>query len=258
MKISLFGLLVALFATGCGDPEGQSESAQLDAPLHALHNVISIEEGAGNPRYFIEGKEVPTLNQIGKVVGSNLMKRILLRPDGTIVFSQLKEVLIQVAIGGQVEVSFDLSRTHREGRQTAAIPFSGRPSMLPQVTPMPRLEVEINEFGEILVNGALIEDGTDKEMPDLTLMLKNQREFRDQLIRSGPKTQKQAELIVSIKCDPLTEYQSLAGVFNACMNAEVEYLYPPLFGQIPPLEKPKLQPPILLKKRVRKPLPNSP
>jgi len=197
--------------------------------------VITIKESEGRPICYVKGKAIP-LEQIRKLViktsrGGAIERPvgILLRPDGTICFSQLQEVWREVAHGGLHEIGFDFSKTYGQGKETV-IPFTGLPGKMSRDKPLPRLEIEINEVGEILINGALVDDGNDKEMKALTLMLKNQREFRDELIQSGSKTKKQAELIVDIRCNPWSEYHSLAGVFNACMNAGVEHFYPPDFG----------------------------
>jgi biopolymer transport protein ExbD len=249
---SLVGLLAAFYLAGCGDSEGQSEYAR-----PSPYEVIEIEEVDGGPRYFFEAKEVTSLNQLVKFMRKNPQKKILLRPDGNIVFSQIKEVFMQVGNGGKADVTFDLSRTHKQARH-ATIPFATLSEKMPKDKPLPRINLQINQAGSILFNGTTFKSETYEEIQQLSTALEKQRKIRDQLIRTGSKTQKQAELIIKIKCDPLTKYQSLAGVFNACMNAGVEKFYPPLFGPLLPEEDPSLQPQSDLKKSERKPSYNSP
>ena len=232
----LIGLLSAFCLAGCRDSEGPSEYRQ-----PSPYEIIEIEEADGSPRYFFEGKEVSSLNQLVNLIRENPQKKILLRPDGNIVFSQIKEVLIQVGIGGKADVTFDLSRTHKRGRH-ATIPFATLSEKMPKDKPLPRMNLQINQAGSILFDGTTFKVETYEEIQQLSTALEKQREIRDQLIRTGSKTQKQAELIIKIKCDPLTNYQSLAGVFDACMNAGVEKFYPPLFGPLLPEEDPGNQP----------------
>ena len=293
MKKLLSAMFVTLLMVGCGEDESLDQEATdkanerevatviPKAPIvveedlestnvfgniasvePAPRVVINVKESGDSPNYYIKGKKIP-LEQIRKLVIKSPEKgtieqpgRVFIRPDSTICFFQLQEVWRAVASSGKCEIGFDFSKIYGQGKETV-IPFLSRPS---KVKPLPRLEVVINEFSEILVNGALVEDGNDKEMKELTLMLKNQRELRDNLIQSGSKTKRQAELIVEIKCNPLTEYQTLAGVFNACMNADIEHFYPPDFGpfnfqkQIA-VKKRKVH---LMKKRERTPSPNAP
>ena len=253
MKIfSLIGLLTVFYVTGCEDFERQSEFAR-----PSPHEVIEIEEVDGKPRYFFEGKEITSLNQLVKFIRTNPQKKILLRSDGNIVFSQIEEVCMQIGKAGKADVIFDLSRTHKQGRH-ATIPLASPSGKMPKDKPLPRMNLKINEAGSILFNGTTFKGETYEEIQQLSTAIEKQRAIRDQLIRTGSKTQKQAELIIKIKCDPLTKYQSLAGVFNACMNAGVEKFYPPLFGPVFLEEAPRLQPPAGLKDRERKPSYNSP
>ena len=66
------------------------------------------------------------------------------------------------------------------------------------VTPMEMLKVRIGDDGEVYMNGSLIEDGIDLEMPDLVGNLKTQKSMRDQLISSGARSKEEAELKASL------------------------------------------------------------
>ena len=61
------------------------------------------------------------------------------------------------------------------------------------VTPMEMLKVRIGDDGEVYMNGSLIEDGIDLEMPDLVGNLKTQKSMRDQRISGGARSKEEAE-----------------------------------------------------------------
>ena len=70
------------------------DSLELDPRI-----VITIKESSGSPKYFIKGKEI-LLKQIRNLVSKTPKKgtiqplgRVVLRPDSTIYFSRLQEVV---------------------------------------------------------------------------------------------------------------------------------------------------------------------
>ena len=68
---------------------------------------------------------------------------------------------------------------------------------------MELLNVRIGEEGEVFLNGSVIEDGFDLEMPDLVANLKTQKGMRDQLINSGAKAKKKPSLRFKSNLQPL-------------------------------------------------------
>lgn len=102
-----------------------------------------------------------------------------------------------------------------------SIQLPGKPQSS-DVTPMELLNVRIGEEGEVFLNGSVIEDGFDLEMPDLVANLKTQKGMRDQLINSGAKSKEEAELKVQIESSTLALHQASISVLNACSSAGVE------------------------------------
>ena len=91
------------------------------------------------------------------------------------------------------------------------------------VKAMPRYKVKIEELGDVYINGgSLIEDGSDLEMKELATILREEREGRDSMIRSGRATKAEAELVVEIESHPGAEHQSTISVLNACGLAGVK------------------------------------
>ena len=88
-----------------------------------------------------------------------------------------------------------------------SIQLPGKPQSS-DVTPMELLNVRIGEEGEVFLNGSVIEDGFDLEMPDLVANLKTQKGMRDQLINSGAKSKEEAELKVQIESSTLALHQA--------------------------------------------------
>jgi len=89
------------------------------------------------------------------------------------------------------------------------------------ITPMEMLKVRIGDDGEVYLNGSMIEEGLDLEMPDLVGNLKTQKSMRDQLINSGAKSKEEAELKVEIASSGIAEHQAAISVLNACAEAKV-------------------------------------
>ena len=102
-----------------------------------------------------------------------------------------------------------------------SIQLPGKPQSS-DITPMELLNVRIGEEGEVSLNGSVIEDGFDLEMPDLVANLKTQKGMRDQLINSGAKSKEEAELKVQIESSTLALHQASISVLNACSSAGVE------------------------------------
>ena len=102
-----------------------------------------------------------------------------------------------------------------------SIQLPGKPQSS-DVTPMELLNVRIGEEREVFLNGSVIEDGFDLEMPDLVANLKTQKGMRDQLINSGAKSKEEAELKVQIESSTLALHQASISVLNACSSAGVE------------------------------------
>jgi len=104
-----------------------------------------------------------------------------------------------------------------------AIVLPGKAKPGASVKVMPRYKVKIEELGDVYINGgSLIEDGSDLEMKELATILKEEREGRDSMIRSGRATKEEAELVVEIQSHPGAEHQSTVSVLNACGLAGVK------------------------------------
>ena len=104
-----------------------------------------------------------------------------------------------------------------------AIVLPGKAKPGTSVKVMPRYKVKIEELGDVYINGgSLIEDGSDLEMKELATILKEEREGRDSMIRSGRATKEEAELVVEIQSHPGAEHQSTVSVLNACGLAGVK------------------------------------
>jgi biopolymer transport protein ExbD len=102
-----------------------------------------------------------------------------------------------------------------------SITLPGKPQNT-DIKPMPMLSVVIGDYGEVVLNGSEIEDGSDLEMPDLVENLKTQKGMRDQLIATGARSKEEAELKVQIESSGIAEHQSSISVLNACALAGIE------------------------------------
>tara|TARA_B100000029_G_scaffold226088_1_gene223866 strand:+ start:745 stop:1203 length:459 start_codon:yes stop_codon:yes gene_type:complete len=102
-----------------------------------------------------------------------------------------------------------------------SITLPGKPQNT-DIKPMPMLSVVIGDYGEVVLNGSEIEDGSDLEMPDLVENLKTQKGMRDQLIATGARSKEEAELKVQIESSGIAEHQSSISVLNACATAGIE------------------------------------
>ena len=102
-----------------------------------------------------------------------------------------------------------------------SITLPGKPQNS-DIKPMPMLSVVIGDYGEVVLNGSEIEDGSDLEMPDLVANLKTQKGMRDQLIATGARSKEEAELKVQIESSGIAEHQSSISVLNACALAGIE------------------------------------
>jgi len=102
-----------------------------------------------------------------------------------------------------------------------SITLPGKPQNT-DIKPMPMLSVVIGDYGEVVLNGSEIEDGSDLEMPDLVANLKTQKGMRDQLIATGARSKEEAELKVQIESSGIAEHQSSISVLNACALAGIE------------------------------------
>jgi len=102
-----------------------------------------------------------------------------------------------------------------------SITLPGKPQNT-DIKPMPMLSVVIGDYGEVVLNGSEIEDGSDLEMPDLVANLKTQKGMRDQLIATGARSKEEAELKVQIESSGIAEHQSSISVLNACAIAGIE------------------------------------
>ena len=102
-----------------------------------------------------------------------------------------------------------------------SITLPGKPQNT-DIKPMPMLSVDIGDYGEVVLNGSEIEDGSDLEMPDLVANLKTQKGMRDQLIATGARSKEEAELKVQIESSGIAEHQSSISVLNACALAGIE------------------------------------
>ena len=104
-----------------------------------------------------------------------------------------------------------------------SIKLPGKPKAGDNVKVMPRYKVSIEELGDVYINGgSLIEDGSDIEMKELASVLKEEREGRDAMIRTGRASKEEAELVVEIESHPGAEHQSTVSVLNACGVAGVK------------------------------------
>ncbi len=104
-----------------------------------------------------------------------------------------------------------------------AIQLPGKPKPGANIKVMPRYKVMIEELGDVYINGgSLIEDGSDIQMKELAALLKEEREGRDAMIRTGRATKEEAELVVEIESHPGAEHQSTVSVLNACGLAGVK------------------------------------
>ena len=102
-----------------------------------------------------------------------------------------------------------------------SITLPGKPQNT-DIKPMPMLSVVIGDYGEVVLNGSEIEDGSDLEMPDLGENLKTQKGMREQVIATGARSKEEAELKVQIESSGIAEHQSSISVLNACALAGIE------------------------------------
>ena len=120
-------------------------------------------------------------------------------------------------------VYFMVTTMLKDPEAELAIQLPGKPKAGATVKVMPRYTVQIEELGDVYINGgSLIEDGSDIEMKELAAILKEEREGRDAMIRTKRATKEEAELVVEIESHPGAEHQSTVSVLNACGLAGVK------------------------------------
>lgn len=141
--------------------------------------------------------------------------RKILREEDTVDLTPMIDVTFLLLI------YFMVTTMLKQPEAELSITLPGKPQNT-DIKPMPMLSVVIGDYGEVILNGSEIEDGSDLEMPDLVENLKTQKGMRDQLIATGARSKEEAELKVQIESSGIAEHQSSVSVLNACAIAGIE------------------------------------